>query len=246
MENFTLPSSVKYASSELAAQIEEAIQSFCIISDVSVTFFNPDGEIEWEWNKQNKFCNFFDVYRDPQSPCARNITSSAKLAAQLGEPYVFLCKSGLVKIAVSLIINGQVLGCFMAGPIIMGELKESSIANIFSLNHIHFDAFPKAILFLRSIKVYKPKEVSHLANLFYGSILAAITPNEDYSSINSQYKEQRNIGQNLQKYKKENKSMPYPYELGKPAFRTCEGGRFKGKLGAPERPHGPDFSDRGR
>ncbi|HVI41152.1 MAG TPA: PocR ligand-binding domain-containing protein, partial [Anaerovoracaceae bacterium] len=123
MENFNLPSTLKFESQELSSQIEEAIQSFCIISDVPVTFFNPNGEIEWECNKQNKFCNFFDAYKDPQSSCARNIASSAKLATQLGEPYVFLCKAGLVKIAVSLIINGQVLGCFMAGPIIMGDLK---------------------------------------------------------------------------------------------------------------------------
>lgn len=230
MENFTLPVSAKYASQELSAQLEEAIQSFCTISDVPVTFFNPSGEIEWECNNQNKFCNYFDTYRDSQSPCARNIASSAKLATQLGEPYVFLCKAGLVKIAVSLIISGQVLGCFMAGPIIMGDLKESSIANIFSLNHIHFDAFPKAILFLRNIKVFKPKEVSHLANLFWGSILAAITPNEDYSSINSQYKEQRNIGQNLQKYKKENKSMPYPYDLENQLFERVKEGDTKESL----------------
>ena len=230
MENFVLPSSVKYASQELSAQIEEAIQSFCMLSDVPVTFFNPNTEIEWECSKQNKFCNFFDTYLDPQSPCVRNIASSAKLAAQLGEPYVFLCKAGLVKIAVSLIIGGQVVGCFMAGPIIMGELKESSIATIFSLSHIHFDAYPKAILFLRNIKVYKPKEVSHLANIFWSSILAAITPNEDYTSINSQYKEQRNIGQNLQKYKRENKSMPYPFELENQLFEQVKEGDSKGSL----------------
>ncbi|MDF3000394.1 MAG: AraC family transcriptional regulator [Bacillota bacterium] len=229
MENFILPSSVS-ASQELSSQIEEAIQSFCIISDIPVTFFNPNQEIEWECNKQSKFCNYFDIYKDTLSPCARNLASSAKLSAQLGEPYVFLCKAGLVKIAVSLIINGQVLGCFMAGPIIMGELKESSVSNIFSLNHIHFDAFPKAILFLRNIKVYKPKEVSHLATLFWSCILAAISPNEDYTSINSQYKEQRKIGISLQKYKKENKSMPYPYDLENQLLERVKEGDSKSSL----------------
>jgi len=230
MENFALPSSVKYPAPELSARIEEAVRSFCMITDVPVTFFDNNGAIEWECNKQNKFCNYFDTYKDPQSPCARNIASSARLATQLGEPYVFLCKAGLVKIAVSLIISGQVLGCFMAGPIIMGDLKESSVSNIFSLNHIHFDAFPKAILFLRSMKIFKPKEVSHLANLFWSSILAAITPNEDYTSINGQYMEQRSIGQNLQKYKKENKAMPYPYDLENQLFERVKEGDTKESL----------------
>lgn len=213
MEHFTLPQNLKLSVPDAAEKIEEAIQAFCGITDVPVTFFNTAGKIEWECHKQSKFCNFFDVYQDPQSVCMKNLISSSKLAAQLGEPYVFVCKAGLVKIAVSLIINGQVVGSFMAGPIIMGGLKESIITNVFSLNNIHFESYPKIILFLRNMKVFKPKEVSYLSALLGSSILAAITPNADYSSINSQYKEQRRIGESLQKYKRENKTMPYPYEL---------------------------------
>lgn len=213
MDHFTLPPNVKNGIPELAEKVEEAIESFCGITDVPVTFFNNQGIIEWECHKQSKFCNFFDVYQDPSSVCMKNLISSSKLAAQLGEPYVFVCKAGLVKIAVSLIINGQVIGSFMAGPIIMGGLKESVITNVFSLNNIHFDSYPKIILFLRGMKVFKPKEVSYLSSMLGNCILAAITPNADYSSINSQYKEQKRIGENLQKYKKENKTMPYPYDL---------------------------------
>ncbi|MEL7656181.1 MAG: AraC family transcriptional regulator [Bacillota bacterium] len=230
MEHFTLPQNIKSGMPDLAEKMEEAIQAFCGITDVPVTFFNIKGEIEWECHKQNKFCNFFDVYQDPNSVCMKNLVSSSKLAAQLGEPYVFVCKAGLVKIAVSLIINGQVLGSFMAGPIIMGGLKESVITNVFSLNNIHFDSYPKIILFLRGMKVFKPKEVSYLSALLGNCILAAITPNADYSRINSQYKEQRRIGENLQKYKKENKTMPYPYELESKLIENVKDGDSKSSL----------------
>lgn len=224
MEHFTLPPGLKLGIPDLAAKIEDSIQSFCTISDVPVTFFNANGEIEWECYKQNKFCDLFEIYRDSGSTCFKNLVSSAKLATQLGEPYVFVCKAGLVKIAVSLIVNGQVLGCFMAGPIIMGGLKESIITNVFSINSIHFDSYPKIILFLRNMKIFKPKDVSYLATLFGNSILAAITPNENYSRINSQYREQRRIGENLQKYKKENKTMPYPYELENKLIESVKDG----------------------
>ncbi len=230
MEHFTLPQNIKTGMPELAAKMEEAIESFCGITDVPVTFFSNQGEIQWECHKQSKFCNFFDVYQDSSSVCMKNLISSSKLAAQLGEPYVFVCKSGLVKIAVSLIINGQVLGCFMAGPIIMGGLKESVITNVFSLNNIHFDAYPKIILFLRAMKVFKPKEVSYLSVLLGNCILASITPNSDYSSINSQYKEQRRIGENLQKYKKENRTMPYPYDLESQLIEQVKDGDAKNGL----------------
>jgi Response regulator containing CheY-like receiver domain and AraC-type DNA-binding domain len=230
MEHFTLPPGTKSGTPEMAAKIEDAIQSFCTISDVPVTFFNTNGEIEWECYKQNKFCDLFDIYRDTHSSCFKNLVSSSKLATQLGEPYVFVCKAGLVKIAVSLIINGQVQGCFIAGPIIMGGLKESIITNVFSLNSIHFDSYPKIILFLRNMKIFKPKDVSYLATLLGNSILAAITPNGDYSSINSQYREQRRIGENLQKYKKEHKTMPYPYELENKLIDSVKDGDAKTSL----------------
>lgn len=230
MEHFTLPSGIKSATPELAEKIEDAIQSFCTIAEVPVTYFNSKGEIEWECYKQNKFCDFFDIYREPGSACFKNLISSSKLATQLGEPYVFVCKAGLIKIAVSLMINGQFLGCFMAGPIIMGGLKESIITNVFSLNNIHFDSYPKIILFFRNMKIFKPKDVSYLATLLGNSVLAAITPNEDYSSINSQYREQRRIGENLQKYKKEHKAIPYPYELENKLIYSVKDGDTKTSL----------------
>ena len=210
--------------------IIESIQSFCAITDVPVTFFNTDNEIEWECHKQNKFCSFFDVYKSPQSQCMRNLATSARIAAQLGEPYVFQCKAGLVKIAISLIVGGQTLGCFMAGPIVLGDLKESGVSGIFSPNHIQPGASSKAILFLRNLKVFKPKEVSHLSNLFWNCIMAAISPNVDYSGINGQYKEQRKIALSLQKNKKENKATLYPYELEKQFLEKVKNGDARGSL----------------
>lgn len=230
MENFTLPVPATPYAGKLSAQIEESIKAFCAISDVPVTFFNLSNEIMWECHKQKKICNYFDVYKYPESPCMQNLASSSKLAAELGEPYVFQCKAGLVKIAISLIIKGQVMGCFMAGPVIMGDLKESRISNIFSLNHINLDDFPKVILSLKNIKGYSPKEVSHLSTLFWNSILAAISPNEDYSGINSQYEEQRKIGLSLQEYKKENKTMRYPYDLENQLLDRVKSGDPKGSL----------------
>jgi len=160
----------------------------------------------------------------------RNLTTSAKIAAQLGEPYVFQCKAGLVKIAISFIVDGQALGCFMAGPIVLGDLKESGIAGIFSPNHIQSGSSPKAILFLRNLKTFKPREVAHLSNLFWNCIMAAISPNLDYSGINGQYKEQRKIALSLQKNKKENKAMQYPYKLEDLFIEKVKAGDSKGSL----------------
>ena len=230
MENFILPAAATPSATELSVQIEESVQSFCAITGVPVTFFSPAGEIGWECNKANKFCNYFDIYKYQQGSCMISLASAAKIAEELGEPYIFQCKAGLVKIAVSLIISGQVTGCFFAGPIVMGGLKESGIADIFSSSHIHFDSFPKAVLNLNSLKVFQPKEVTHLAHLFWNCILAAVSPNADYSGVNRQYKEQRRIGLSLQKHKKENKTMQYPYDMENQFLERVKTGDSDGAL----------------
>lgn len=213
MEHLQLPNSVRSDHADLARALEESIQAFCSISDVPVAFFDQNGTAVWECQGHGKICSFFEFHKEPNSVCGRNLAASAKLASQLSEPYVFVCKAGLVKIAVSLIVDEKLVGCFMAGPVIMGGLKESVITNIFSLSSVPMEAYPKIILFLRSMKVFKAKEVSYLAALLYNSILAPITPNENYSKINSQYQEQRRIGESLQKHKKEQRKMPYPFAL---------------------------------
>ena len=230
MQHFTLPLPANAARTELTARIEEAMQSFCALSDVAITFFDPAGEIKREWRPQSKFCDYFFAYHDPESACMKNLASSAKLAAELGEPYVFLCKAGLVKIAVALILEGQTLGCFMAGPLVMGELKERDVSSLFSADHLRPDMLPKAILFLRTIKTYNPKEIAHLSSLLWNSILAAVAPSADYVGINSRFKEQNQVSLSLQKYKKENKTTRYPYDLENQLFALVKEGEAQKAL----------------
>lgn len=204
---------LKHLSLSSADLLSESLQSFCGISDIPVTFFNAEGHILWECHTENRLCKFFDIYTRQGSTCTKKLISSIKLAAELGEAYVFVCKSGFVKIAFSLLLHGEHVGCFMAGPLVMGRLRESVISNIFSMNAIDPDDYPKIILFLRNMKVYQPKDVSYLGTLLSSCILAAITPNDGYLSVNSQYIEQRKIGEDLQKCKKENRATPYPYDV---------------------------------
>lgn len=204
---------LKHLSPVCADRLCESIQSFCGISDIPVTFFSPEGQILWEHHTEGRLCSYFDLYTKQGSTCTKKLLSSIKLAAELGEAYVFVCKSGFVKIAFSLLLNGEHVGCFMAGPLVMGRLRESVISNIFTMNTINPDDYPKIILFLRSMKVHHPKEVSYLGTLLSNCILAAVTPNDGYLKVNSQYIEQRKIGEDLQKCKKENRATPYPYDL---------------------------------
>ncbi len=103
------------------------------------------GAIEWECNKQNKFCNYFDTYKDPRAP-VQEICIFCKLATQLGEPYVFFAKRVWSRFAVSLIISGQVLAALWPGRSSWRSEGKQRFQYLLP-EPIHFDAFPRPFVF---------------------------------------------------------------------------------------------------
>ncbi len=141
------------------------IDSFSVITKIPVTFFDNSGEIRWESSSDLKFCRLFKHYTSTTSSCRLNIASSARFALKLSEPYICTCHIGLIHIAVPLFIEGRSFGCFFAGPIIMGSLRESVIDSMIELNQLEPKELTEIILFLKSMSIHNPSEVEHLANL---------------------------------------------------------------------------------
>jgi AraC-like DNA-binding protein/ligand-binding sensor protein len=216
----------EYTLYGLTDQLVEVIDSFAILTGVPVTFFTRAGEMKREWKAENKLCPLSDLYLAEDSICTDNLKSSARIAETLGEPYVFLCRAGFTKIAISLIIDGKIMGYFMAGPIAMGRISESMIDTIYNINALHEfpGKIPKLTLFLKSMKVITPKEVAHLANILHGCVLSKITLNEDYMRISKNYKEQAKIGEDVLSLKKKHLSLLYPYPLEKELMHKVKSG----------------------
>jgi len=198
---------------DLSPQIKDRISAFSRISGVPVSYYSPGGQLVWECHRDKKICGHFDVYTNPTSSCRVSLASAGKLSSQLGEPYIFVCKAGFVKIAMPLIVGKSLHGFFLAGPLIMGELKKNTITSIFQLNSIDPSDYASLVLFLKEMKVFHPKDVSYLSSVFGDVILASVTPNPDYQQINTCFREQRKISENLQRYKKEQRIISYPYHL---------------------------------
>lgn len=113
-----------------------------------------------------------------------------QFASRLGEPYIFLCKSGLANIATSLIIDEAFAGYFIAGPIVMGELRSSTTKNFANLNETERSFPTMAKMIAGKMKVYQPNQISQIALLFYNCIITSVTGNNDYSALRNQYNEQ--------------------------------------------------------
>ena len=168
----------------------DTLEAFSKVTDIPLTFFDNDKVIKWECNSEGRICNFFDVYRTKNSICTSGIASAAEIAARLGEPYVFSCKVGFINIVIALILRGEMQGFFVAGPIAMESIRSETITNILNINDLnkHPETISALTIFLRTMKIYSTKEVKYLSIVLNSSIMAAITPNEDYLKINELYK----------------------------------------------------------
>jgi len=206
-------------------ELESYIKPFCHISQVPVTLYDDKGEVQWECCTEKKICGYFGNYK---LDCKKTLKSSAKIASQLGEPYIFLCPAGLVNIAMSLIIKGDNRGTMIAGPIAMGKNRENIIRNLIKNTIYSPDIYPKLTVFLSEMKIYTPKDVEYLTSLFNSTILSSTITNDDYRKINDNYKEQASVGERIQIYKKNKRQMDYPQHLEEELLLMVKNGDNKG------------------
>lgn len=155
----------------------------------------------------------FRIYQEPSGDCRKNITSAGQFSSGLGEPYIFLCKAGLTNIAAPLIIGGKFVGYFIAGPIVMGELRSSTAKRFSSMNDLDSVSVNMAEMFAAKMRVFQPNQVSELALLLHNCIMTAIAGNSDHNMLRNQNEKQNQINADIQLYKKSHSDIEYPYAL---------------------------------
>ena len=139
----------------------------------------------------------FQVYLQSDSSCRKNLTSAGQFSSRLGEPHIFLCKAGLTNIATPLIIDGEFAGYFIAGPIVMGELRSSTAKKFSAMNTLSDVSLKMAEMFAEKMHVFLPNQVSELALLLHNSILIAVAGNHDYNTLRVQSEKQNQININI-------------------------------------------------
>ena len=189
MKNFVIPSLDKPNLKNpeiLSNYLNQSLEAFSDITGVPVTFFAADNRIISQFNSNNKICSMFQVYLQSDSSCRKNLTSAGQFSSRLGEPYIFLCKAGLTNIATPLIIDGEFAGYFIAGPIVMGELRSSTAKKFSAMNTLSDVSLKMAEMFAEKMHVFLPNQVSELALLLHNSILIAVAGNHDYNTLRVQ------------------------------------------------------------
>lgn len=199
--------------SGLSTHLMESISAFNKMIQIPVTYFDKFGNILLEWGGDQKICTHSNQYGIPKTLCSMNLASSLKYAMQLGEPYVFVCRAGLVKIAVATFSNNLLTGGFIAGPVVMGSLRESIISKIIKEDGVDETGLPKLVKSINNMRVFTPKEVSYISVMLNNCVLSAVDNIEEYHIRNKRYQTQAKLGTEVRKYKQINREMPYPHEL---------------------------------
>lgn len=213
--SFIIPNLDLINKDSLSEYLDQSIDAFSEVCDIPVTFFSSEHNIVQEYKANEKICSIFNVYCDKSGPCRKNLASAGEFASRLGEPYIFLCKSRLTNIAVSLTINGELVGYFITGPIIMGKLRSSVIENFCTLNNLDDAAASFAKMYAGKMKSYDPSSVSRIALLLYNSVITSISKNSEYQQLRSSNEDQNRINLAIQNKKRQHSSIDYPYALEK-------------------------------
>ncbi|GAB1477220.1 hypothetical protein MASR2M70_20580 [Bacillota bacterium] len=224
----SLASTIKLPPLPLSDHLMESINSFSMMLQIPVAFIDAQGNVRYEWNCGNRICTVSAQYGDPSSACSRNLISSIGYAAQSGEPYVFVCRGGLVKIAAALFTKNKLFGGFLAGPLVMGSLRETSIAKLIKEDSIEDTDFPKLSLALNQIRVFTPKEVSYLSLLLNNCVLASVDNAGDYFIRNDRFQKQAELSSEVRNYKRLHSEMSYPHELEDQVSQLVRNGDGKG------------------
>jgi len=230
--NQVFSSTVKSSDHRLSNYLIESINAFSVMMKIPVTYMDSEGDIRLEWGEEYKVCSHFHQYGDPSSPCGRNLLSSLNYASQLGEPYIFVCRGGLVKIAVALLHGDTLVGGFLAGPIVMASLRESTVTKVLKEDSVSDADYPKLIMTMNKMSSFTPEEVSHLSVMLNNCVLSSVENAGEYFIRNERYRRQTKLNSEVRKYKMSQKAMSYPHELEKQVSQLVSSGDSQGAVDA--------------
>lgn len=187
--------------------LKKCLEALSECTSVPLTFFDSKYDIQEEFLALKRFCSGFECFNNKSSPCRETVHFSMDMAMELGSPYFFFCESGLVMIAMPVILHEVKEGCVMAGPVSMGEIGEDIVENIMHIN----GATPEVVKTLADRKAlvnnYSTERVQQFSDLLYMTISGCFQNVREYQIQNEKYNEQIKVGNRIGKYRKYNENV---------------------------------------
>ncbi|MGL4606600.1 MAG: helix-turn-helix domain-containing protein [Eubacteriaceae bacterium] len=204
--------------------IQDVLTSFFYSTEVPVTLYDENTISLWSAFPEKKICGYFKQPNADSSLCQNALHFASTWAQRLGEPYIFVCPSGFVNIAIAILNGHQFAGSIIAGPIAMGNIEESTIRDMFTIHQASPEVLYNTTLFIRNMKIFSPTQVGHIAKTLNSAIMSLYPNTEVYEKLNQEYHEQAEIGEQIFEHKRENIPLVYPYEKEQELVRQVKEG----------------------
>lgn len=187
--------------------LKKCLETLSECTSVPLTFFDQKYDIQEEFLASERFCSGFDCFYDKNSSCRETIHFSMDMAMELGSPYFFFCGSGLVMIAMPVILHDVKEGCVMAGPVSMGEMGVDVVENIMRINGTTPEVIKTLADRSASVNNYSTERVQQFSDLLYMTISGCFQNVREYQIQNEKYNEQIKVGNKIGKYRKYNENV---------------------------------------
>lgn len=146
--------------------LQEIQDRFCESTGFSAVTVDYTGKPITRYSNFSSFCKLVRKNEKHLQICHRSDAYGGLEAARKGESHIYRCHSGLVDMAVPIVLNGQYLGAIMAGQVKMEESQLSELHHIteFSSGILEDEEIKRAY---ENIPVVSREKVIAAAKLMY-------------------------------------------------------------------------------
>ena len=151
-------------------EMKQILSSFILATGLGAICVDSQGELAIVPEEHEGYCSFCKVVRkDPEGRkrCNKSMNKAGKLAAQLGEPYIYRCHAGLIEFAAPILVQDHYLGSISCGPVLMWDWDHVAVEELLALTqdlHINRD---ELIATGKDIKTLTGRNVQAAAELLY-------------------------------------------------------------------------------
>ncbi len=146
------------------------LSSYYQATGLGVIFVDRKGNILSPLTSHRTFCHFCKIIQDRSkgnNKCLKTFHDSALKSIEYGFPYIYQCHAGLIEWSAPFSFEGELLGCFISGGVLMRKPDSSFLKEIqkvdkaFQIEDSHLEEV------LRKVKVVSEKKVKAAADILH-------------------------------------------------------------------------------
>jgi len=186
--------------------IEWLLDSYYKATGFKVIFVDKKGKIFLSSTSDGFLCNICKLIQsssEGEKRCFKSFSNSMLQSAEYGFPYIFRCHTGIIEWAAPFLFEGEFLGCFISGGILMRKPDSSFLKEIkkvdksLGLKESQFEEI------LKRIKIVSEKKVKAAADILH--IMANYLTKMELTDIKlrqEKYIQQARISEEIQRIKR--------------------------------------------